>query len=57
MEQDRHPPTTAADERYQRLLDDARREPEVIGVVLSGARGKGFGTPHSDYHVWVVVQE
>ncbi|HKG24092.1 MAG TPA: DUF4037 domain-containing protein [Thermomicrobiales bacterium] len=48
---------TTTDERFQRLLDDARRDPEVIGVVLSGSRGKGFGTPNSDYDLYVVVQE
>lgn len=45
------------EERYRRLIADAQNDPEVFGVVLGGARGKGFGTPSSDYDLFVVVRE
>ncbi|MGH2557504.1 MAG: nucleotidyltransferase domain-containing protein [Thermomicrobiales bacterium] len=48
---------TSAAERYERMIEDARADPGVVGVVLSGSRGKGFGTEASDYDVCVVVRD
>jgi hypothetical protein len=40
------------------LLEEARRDENVVGVVLFGSRGKGaFVTPASDWDVFVVVRE
>jgi predicted nucleotidyltransferase len=40
------------------LLDQARRDDNVVGVVVFGSRGKGaFVTERSDWDVFVVVRE
>ena len=40
------------------LLEEARRDENVVGVVLFGSRGKGaFVTEESDWDVFVVVRE
>lgn len=41
---------------FDRLLQRARQEQAVLGVVLGGSRGKGLGTAHSDWDVYVVVR-
>ena len=39
-------------------LRRAEADPEVLGVVLGGSRGKGaLVTEHSDYDVWVIVRD
>ncbi len=48
---------TVADERFRRLLQEARDDPAILGLVLTGSRGKGFGTEASDYDVLVVVRD
>lgn len=43
---------------FEELLREAEADPEVVGVVLSGSRGKGtFVTESSDYDVWVIVRD
>jgi predicted nucleotidyltransferase len=43
---------------YEDVLRDAEADPNVIGVVLSGSRGKGaLFTDESDWDVYVVVRE
>lgn len=39
------------------LLLSARADPNILGVVLSGSRGAGRGTPISDYDVQLVVRD
>lgn len=48
---------TAADDRYRRLLQEARDDPAILGLVLTGSRSKGFGSVASDYDVFVVVRD
>ena len=48
---------TAADDRFRRLLQEAHDDPAILGLVLTGSRGKGFGTESSDYDVLVVVRD
>jgi hypothetical protein len=43
-------------EKFQLLLHEARDDPEIIGLVLTGSRGKGFGSAASDYDVLMVLQ-
>ena len=43
-------------DRFQRLVREAQEDPQIIGVVLTGSRGKGFGSDASDFDVIVVVQ-
>ena len=44
-------------ERYQELIEAAQDDPDVIGVALTGSRGKGFGTEVSDYDVMVLMRD
>lgn len=40
------------------LLREAKADPEVVGVVLAGSRGKrALVTEHSDHDVWVIVRD
>ena len=43
-------------DRFQRLLREAQDDPQIIGLVLTGSRGKGFGSEVSDFDVLLVVQ-
>ena len=45
------------DERFQRLVQAAQDDPEVIGLALTGSRGKGFGTEASDYDALVLLRD
>ena len=46
----------ASQDQFQRLLREAQDDPQIIGVVLTGSRGKGFGGEASDFDVLLVVQ-
>jgi predicted nucleotidyltransferase len=42
----------------ERLLEEARGDDKVVGVVVLGSRGKGaFATERSDWDVLLVVRE
>jgi hypothetical protein len=42
----------------EEVLRRAEADPEVLGIVLGGSRGKGaLVTEHSDYDVWVIVRD
>lgn len=47
----------AADKAFQALLVQLQSDADVLGAFLSGSRGKGFATPHSDYDVVVIVRD
>jgi predicted nucleotidyltransferase len=47
---------SAGDEMFQVLLKEARDDPQIIGLVLTGSRGKGFGSEASDFDVLLVVR-
>jgi hypothetical protein len=40
---------------YERLLEHARRDEEIVGVILGGSRGKGFETARSDWDVYLLT--
>jgi hypothetical protein len=44
-------------ELFQRLIEEAKHEPAIAGLILTGSRGKGFATPHSDYDLVLVVRD
>jgi hypothetical protein len=44
------------EEQFDRLLQEAPDDPAILGLVLTGSRGKGFGSAISDYDVIVVVR-
>lgn len=45
------------DQHYKKLLTEAKSNPYVLGVVLTGSRGKGKITKHSDYDPVVIVKD
>lgn len=45
-----------AEEIFLRLREFARR-PAVVGIVVAGSRGKGFGAPDSDVDAYVVFDD
>jgi hypothetical protein len=42
---------------YRALLNTARADSDVLGVILSGSRGAGRASAHSDYDVILVVRD
>ena len=46
-----------AKEVYQKLLKEAQSDPNILGFVLEGSRGKGLGTSHSDYDIHIIVKD
>lgn len=42
---------------FEKLKAEAARDPYVLGLFLSGSRGKGFEIAHSDYDIVIVVQD
>jgi hypothetical protein len=44
------------DEQFQNLLREAREDPRIVALVLTGSRGKGFGSETSDFDVLLVVR-
>lgn len=47
----------AADRAFQALLGRLQSDADVLGAFLSGSRGKGFASEHSDYDVVIVVRD
>ena len=45
-----------AQEQFELLLREAREDPQIVGLVLTGSRGKGFGSETSDFDVLLVVR-
>jgi hypothetical protein len=49
--------STMADRQFEALLAQAQSDPDVVGLVLAGSRGKGFQTARSDYDVHLIVRD
>ena len=47
---------TTPHDRFQLLLQEAREDPQILGLVLTGSRGKGFGSESSDFDVLLIVR-
>ena len=45
-----------AQDQFQLLLQVARDDPRIVGLVLTGSRGKGFGSKTSDFDVLLIVR-
>jgi len=43
--------------RYADLLRRCETDPDVVGLVLSGSRPRNMATEHSDFDVYVILQE
>jgi predicted nucleotidyltransferase len=41
--------------QYEKILREAKGDPNIIGFVLTGSRGKGFEHEKSDYDPWIIV--
>jgi hypothetical protein len=44
-------------EQFQQILQHAQADPQVVGMLLGGSRGKGFESESSDYDICVVVAD
>lgn len=42
---------------FKEIVEKARNDPNIIGLYLSGSRGKGKQTKYSDYDVEIVVKD
>ena len=42
---------------YNKLLEIAKKDKNLIGLVLGGSRGKHAETEHSDYDVYLIVKD
>ena len=46
-----------AEQRFRQLVEDATADPAVLGLVVTGSRGKGFGSASSDFDLLLVVRD
>ena len=46
-----------ADNLFSDIVKEAENDPNIIGLILSGSRGKGLFKEYSDYDFLVVVKE
>jgi len=44
-------------QQFEQLVEDAKKDTNVMGLILVGSRGKGFENEHSDYDALLVVQD
>lgn len=42
---------------FNGLYEEAKNDSNILGFILTGSRGKGFATKHSDYDVYLVVKD
>lgn len=45
------------EETYQKVLEEVKSDPNIIGFILTGGRGKGISTDHSDYDTMMIVAD
>ena len=50
-------PRQSARERFEFISTTAREDPNIVGFVVTGSRGKGLITKESDYDVFVVIDD
>ncbi len=50
-------PRQSARERFEFISTAAREDPNIVGFVVTGSRGKGLITKESDYDIFVVVDD
>jgi hypothetical protein len=44
-------------EVYEKIYNEAKEDPNIIGFFLGGSRGKGFQTKFSDYDTYIIVKD
>ena len=42
---------------FEKIFDEAKKDPNIIGFFLGGSRGKGFQTKYSDYDTYIIVKD
>ena len=42
---------------YEKILEEAKSNDDIVGFILVGSRGKGFENEHSDYDAIMVVKD
>jgi predicted nucleotidyltransferase len=47
---------TTPHDQFLLLLQEAREDPQILGLVLTGSRGKGLGSESSDFDVLLIVR-
>ncbi|MHA2393351.1 MAG: nucleotidyltransferase domain-containing protein, partial [Promethearchaeota archaeon] len=47
----------SATEIFNKIFEEAKRDPSIIGFFLGGSRGKGFQTKYSDYDTYIIVED
>jgi hypothetical protein len=49
---------SAAEGQYGQFLEHARRDPNIVGLVLAGSRGVGaLVTPQSDFDAYIILAD
>lgn len=49
---------SAAELEFAALVDQARGDPNILGLLLTGSRGLGgYVTPESDYDAYLILRE
>mgnify|MGYP001574003154 CR=1 FL=1 len=43
--------------KFERLSTEARDDPNILAFFLTGSRGKGRSTPHSDWDIRIIVKD
>ncbi len=46
-----------AERIYKQLSLQAKNDPNILGFILSGSRGKGIATKHSDYDIYIIIKD
>jgi predicted nucleotidyltransferase len=41
---------------YEKILKDAQENPDILGLILVGSRGKGFDNEYSDYDLVMIAK-
>lgn len=52
-----NPAPNPTEDAFNKILEDARTDPNIIGFWLSGSRGKGLVTGYSDYDPVMLVKD
>jgi predicted nucleotidyltransferase len=47
----------SSSEIYDKIYNEAKKDPNIIGFFLGGSRGKGLQTKYSDYDVYIIVKD
>ena len=44
-------------EIYEKIYEEAKKDPNIVGFFLGGSRGKSFQTMYSDYDTYIIVKD